>query len=366
MKLADVKFDCKHFKGAIPCKYNKEHNVDCRNCRFYEPRGKSILIIKLGAMGDVIRTTPLVVKYRDLYDDPHFTWLTQFPDVLPPSDIDDICTPASFDLENIKAREFDIAINLDKEEEACRLLAAVKAEKKYGFIWKEGHLNAATSAAEHKIITGLFDHISIKNKKSYPEEIFEICHMDFDKEEYLLNYSINLAKKWKGVFSDKAKGRQLIGLNTGCGNRWKTRLWPDEYWINFINSLDSNVYFPVLLGGPQENDKNSSLAEKTHAWYPGTFPLKEFIAMTSNFDAVVTQVTMMMHIAVAHKIPMVLMNNIFNKHEFELYNRGVIVEPETGCDCFYGNTCSRNRPCMYDIKPETIKNELVQLLKTKN
>ena len=363
MKLSGVKFDCKHFRGTIPCKPNKEHNVQCDNCPYYEPYGKRILIIKLGAMGDVIRTTPLVVKYRSLYENVHFTWLTEFPDVLPPSDIQDIMQPTAFNLEKIKNRTFDIAINLDKEEEACQLLAEVDANEKYGFIWNNGHLDAATPAAEHKIITGLFDHISIKNTKSYPEEIFEICHLEFNLEEYLLNYNKSIAEKWQGFLKEKANGRKIIGLNTGCGNRWLTRLWPNDYWIQFINLLDHDKVLPVLLGGPQEDEKNTWLANQTQAWYPGTFSLEEFISLTSNLDAVVTQVSMMMHIAVGHKTPMVLMNNIFNKHEFEMYNRGVIVEPETGCDCYYGNSCKRSRSCMFDLRPETVMNEVNKLLK---
>ena len=362
MKLTNVKFNCKHFKGTIPCKPNKEHGVDCCDCNYYEARGKQILIIKLGAMGDVIRTTPLVVRYKEMFENVHFTWLTEFPDVLPPSDIDDIMIPGVFSIEKIKGRHFDIAINLDKEEEACRLLADVDARVKYGFTWEQRHLNAATPAAEHKIITGLFDHISTENTKSYMEEIFEICHIDFRMEEYLFNYNKQLAEKWKHIFAEKAAGKAVVGLNTGCGNRWKTRLWPDEYWVEFIQKLDTNKILPVLVGGPQEDEKNKMLTKKTDAWYPGIYPLEEFISLSANFDAVITQVTMMMHIAVGHKTPIILMNNIFNKHEFELYGRGVIVEPETGCDCYYGNFCTRERPCMYDIKPETIKQELNKIL----
>lgn len=362
MDIAQVKFDCKYFRGLIPCKPNKEHLVDCSNCPYYKPWNKRILIIKLGAMGDVIRTTPLVVRYREKYGDVHFTWLTLFPDVLPKEDIQEIYTPDAVSLYKIQGREFDIAINLDKDEEACMLLENVKAKEKYGFIWKNNHLSAATPAAEHKIITGLYDHISIKNTKSYLEEIFEICHMNFRHEEYLLNYDKEIASKWKDIFDEKAKGRKVVGLNTGCGNRWLTRLWPEEHWIKFINSLDKTKVFPVLLGGPQENEKNSMLAKKTGAWYPGTFSLKEFISLTANLDAVVTQVSMMMHIAVGHKTPMVLMNNIFNKHEFEMYERGVIVEPESGCDCYFGNSCSRDHSCMHEMKPETIRLELEKLL----
>ncbi|MDA3912402.1 MAG: glycosyltransferase family 9 protein [Bacteroidales bacterium] len=362
MDISQVKFDCKHFKGYIPCKPNKLENAECSTCKHYKPWDKKILIIKLGAMGDVIRTTPLVVRYREMYGDVHFTWLTLFPDVLPKESVQEIYTPEAFELLKIKGRHYDIAINLDKDEEACMLLDQVDAKEKYGFSWKNRHLSAATPAANHKIMTGLFDHISIKNTKSYLEEIFEICHLDFQKEEYLLNYNKKIAEDWKDKFAEKADGRKIVGLNTGCGNRWQTRLWPDEYWETFINSLDQTQVLPILLGGPQENEKNTWLAEKTGAWYPGTFPLKTFISLTANLDAVVTQVSMMMHIAVGHKTPMVLMNNIFNKHEFEMYGRGVIVEPETGCDCYFGNSCSRERSCMYDMKPETIKNELMKLI----
>jgi heptosyltransferase-2 len=70
---------------------------------------------------------------------------------------------------------------------------------------------------------------------------------------------------------------------------------------------------------------------------------------------------MMMHIAVALQKKMILMNNIFNKHEFYLYGKGVIIEPETGCDCFYGNTCKREKTCMHDIKAETVFNEIKKL-----
>jgi ADP-heptose:LPS heptosyltransferase len=362
MDISQVKFNCKYFKGYIPCKPNKEYNIECADCTHYKPWDKHILIIKLGAMGDVIRTTPLIIRYRKMYGDVHFTWLTLFPDVLPKEDIQDIFTPDTFSLMKIRNRRFDIAINLDKDEEACILLDQVSAKEKYGFNWEKGHLNAATEAANHKIMTGLFDHISIKNTKSYLEEIFEICHLDFQHEEYLLNYNKEIAANWKTKFANKANGRKIVGLNTGCGNRWQTRLWPDEYWKDFILSLNQKEILPILLGGPQENEKNSLLAEQSGAWYPGTFSLKEFISLTANLDAVVTQVSMMMHIAVGHKTPMVLMNNIFNRNEFELYERGVIVEPETGCDCYFGNKCSRERTCMYDLKPKTIKIELEKLL----
>jgi heptosyltransferase-2 len=121
--------------------------------------------------------------------------------------------------------------------------------------------------------------------------------------------------------------------------------------------------FPVLLGGAEEHEKNTFLHEKTQAFYPGHFSLQEFISLTSNCDVVVTQVSMMMHIAIGLRKPLVLMNNIFNPHEFYLYDHGVIVGPSTGCDDYYGSRCTRERHCMCDLMPETILENVIQLSK---
>lgn len=358
----EIHFDCRHFRGGIPCRPNKQHNAECGTCNFYDPIGIRILIIKLGAMGDVIRTTPLITAYRNKYPGCHISWLTLTPDILPPDGIESIYRWNETSIFVLQHKQFDIAINLDKEEEACILLNQVDAREKYGFIWRDNHIDAATPAAEHKLITGLFDHISQKNTQHYLDEIFDICHLEFNNEEYLINLNLTLAEKWKESFSSIAMGKKIVGLNTGCGNRWLTRLWPHDYWVELIGKLQQAGYFPVVLGGPQEHDKNTMLSEKTACHYPGTFSLEEFIALTQSVDVVVTQVSMMMHIAVALRRNMVLMNNIFNKHEFYMYKRGVIVTPESGCDCYYGNSCKRERSCMYDLKPDSILAEVKKLV----
>lgn len=358
----DLKFDCRYFKGHIPCTPNKLRNKVCRGCDEYSPITKKILIIKLGAIGDVIRTTPLVVRFKKMYPGCHISWVTLSPDVLPTDQVDAIFKFDYPSIYSIQNQKFDIAINLDKETEACSLLKDVEAKQKFGFIWENNHIALATPNAEHKLITGLFDNISKENTKNYMEEIFEICHLDFQDEPYILNFNKDLAKKWERI-REKANGRKVIGLNTGCGKRWQTRLWPDEYWITLITELQNKNLFPVLLGGADENEKNMLLNQKTKAFYPGHYSLQEFISLTSNCDIIVTQVSMMMHIAIGLKKPLVLMNNIFNSHEFYLYNNGVIVGPDSGCDCYYGNTCKRDRHCMLDLSPNKVLEQIIHFAK---
>jgi ADP-heptose:LPS heptosyltransferase len=358
--IENIKFNCLHFKGHIPCIPNKLRDKVCNNCDEYKPITKRILIIKLGAIGDVIRTTPLIVKYRQLYPDCHITWVTHSPEIVPSNQVNTIC---KFDFPSVYAiqhMQFDIAVNLDKETEACSLLMDVQSIEKYGFIWKNNHIDIATPIAEHKLVTGLFDNISKENKKNYLEEIFEICHLQFNDEPYLLNVDSGLSRKWQ-IINTQSQGKPVIGLNTGCGKRWTTRLWPNEYWLQLVKKLTESGYYPVLLGGEAEDENNRSLSEQSGAYYPGHFSLKEFIAITSICNLVVTQVSMMMHIVTALRIPLVLMNNIFNPNEFYLYNNGIIVEPTSGCDCYYGNTCKRERNCMQDISVEAIMKGIEKL-----
>ncbi|MEK6566078.1 MAG: hypothetical protein AABZ41_05160, partial [Bacteroidota bacterium] len=68
--MIPLKTDCRHFRGDIPCKPHKQFGVHCideegKDCIHYDRVDKKILIIKLGAVGDVIRTTPLLHKIKE-------------------------------------------------------------------------------------------------------------------------------------------------------------------------------------------------------------------------------------------------------------------------------------------------------------
>lgn len=358
MDIKGLKYDCIYFKGEMPCVPNKLRDKVCFDCNEYTPIEKKILIIKLGAIGDVIRTTPLLIKLRSLYPNSRITWITNSPDILPKGIINEIRkldTSAYLAVKNI---HYDIAINLDKDKEACSLIKECSADSKFGYSWSDdGHITGLSQAADNKILTGLFDNYSKQNTKSYQQEIFEICGFDFNNEPNLLDVNKVYSEKWNSIKS-LAGGRKIIGLNTGCGFRWPTRLWETENWKQLIGLLSSENYFPMVLGGVDEDLTNKMYAEATGVYYPGTYSLQEFIAIVDKCDAVVTAVSMAMHIASGLGKPIILFNNIFNKNEFELYGKGEIIEPTSGCDCYYGSVCTREIHCMREILPEVVFNSV--------
>ena len=347
----EYKKDCRNFRGDLPCKPHKLYNVKCSDCPHYEKTTGKILIIKFGAIGDVIRTTPLLHKFAQEMPDKEIWWITQYPDILPKTKIDKILTLTPENLVLLDEIEFDAVYGLDKDAFACALTKRIKAKLKFGFNLENGKPAPINKLAEHKFLTGLFDDVNKANKKSYLEEIFEICDYKFDGEEYILDCDTQI--KWN-IPND---GMKIIGLNTGCGDRWVSRLWKDEYWIELAEKLKQEKYFPIFLGGKQEHEKNEEYSRITGCYYPGYFSLQEFLSLMNQCDGVVSAVTMAMHLAVGLKKKLILMNNIFNPYEFELYGRGEIVQPSKECTCYFSSKCTNKEYfCMEHLLPEDVFN----------
>jgi heptosyltransferase-2 len=72
---------------------------------------------------------------------------------------------------------------------------------------------------------------------------------------------------------------------------------------------------------------------------------------------------MAMHLAIGARTPLVLLNNIFNRYEFELYGRGEIIEPPTPCDCYYDGVCRTGRKCINEISPKAVFGAILRSLK---
>jgi ADP-heptose:LPS heptosyltransferase len=89
--------------------------------------------------------------------------------------------------------------------------------------------------------------------------------------------------------------------------------------------------------------------------YFGVRPFLEFINVIDHCHAVITPVTMALHLAIGLSKPVVLLNNIFNRHEFHLYGHGTVVEPRLDCLGCYKKDFDRQCPVedctkLYDIQ----------------
>ncbi|MCX6165980.1 MAG: lipopolysaccharide heptosyltransferase family protein, partial [Ignavibacteriae bacterium] len=127
----------KYYVGSKPCKFHKTDKRLCDNCRDYEKFSKRILIIKLDALGDVLRTTSILPALLQKYPNSHITWITKSRAaglLKNNGHINRILTVENNYLSYILNEEFDIGICLDAENMSATILSIAKCKEIFGFI----------------------------------------------------------------------------------------------------------------------------------------------------------------------------------------------------------------------------------------
>jgi heptosyltransferase-2 len=326
-----VNTDCLHFDGYKPCPPHKQKGVICEDCSDYRPLSFRVLILKVGAAGEVIRNTPILHRLQELYPDAEITWVTDYPDFIPRSFVHKVLKYDWKSINLIQEQEYDLLLSLDKETHVCAVANRIQAKVKKGFLLDvNGKIVPADEDARRKWLTGIFDDLMKENTKHYVEEIFEICGWQWAGEKYILE-----GARTPEISFRKDGSKQLIGLNTGAGSIWPTRIWPEDKWRELISALQETGNDVLLLGGPDEHDKNLRLAQNSGARYEGVKSFLEFSGLIALCDVVVTSVTMALHIGIALERRIVLLNNIFNAPEFYLFGLGSIVQPDLDCLACY-------------------------------
>lgn len=345
--VKQVRTDCLYYRGDRPCMPHTRSGARCTCPELILVRRRGV-VIKLGAAGDVLRTTPLLRAIDPLRNGVHVLWITDHPELLPA----DVCEPVKFEattLARLTASKWDFCWNLDKDARACAIETQVSAQERAGYTLVNGVPFPVDKRGWHKFATGLDDPYSRANRLNYVQEIFDIVGLPYRREEYWLRSPDESSFR---TAEATLPGNGWIGLNTGAGSRWPTRIWPETHWIRLSEVLKKSGLQPVILGGPDEERLNERVAAATGCLWPGVQRLDVFFAMIHRCSCLITSVTQAMHLAIAAKTPLVLFNNIFNPAEFELYGRGEIIGPPIPCDCYYDAICRTGRNCIKEITVE--------------
>ena len=191
-----------------------------------------ILIIKLGALGDVLRTTSLLrVLKGDIF------WVTE-KSAVPLLPADKLKIIEIDETEALSNLFFDLILCLDDDYEAASLATILKKKMLIGSYIDDNNSLTYTDSSREWFDMGLIsrlgkekaDTIKKANKKTYQEIIFRMCGKKFNEEEYLLNQ--NLLKP------RKQESRTIIGIEARAGDRWPMKQW--NKWQELASTLESD------------------------------------------------------------------------------------------------------------------------------
>jgi heptosyltransferase-2 len=394
IEFADIRFDCALYTGYKPCRYGNE----CKGCWHYEPREPyaaepaapvrteapprrpddpapfSILIIKTGAMGDVLRTTTLIEPLRRHYPGAHITWVTDVsavPLLKHNPKIQRLLT-LNAETEAILANEtFDLLLNFEKDPLPLALAGKVPARMHRGFaptLWNTPTIFNEASA--YALVLGVSDELKFRvNKKTYPQIIAEMAELPYERDPYELYLPENAHRRRAQLEEKLADApRPRIGLNTGCGSVFRTKLWPVERWIELISELRQQAPTAtlLLLGGPAEREMNQLILSSTAGLVDTGCDnsLEEFFGVIDACDVVVSSDSLAMHIAIALHKPVVALFGSTSATEIELYDRGEKVITDFECSPCYLKQCDKVPTCMQAMTGHQVAQAVMRVLHT--
>jgi len=188
--------DCRHYRGDKPCFRNQL----CTGCKDYAPYAQRICIIKLGALGDVIRTLCILPELRRRHPDAHITWVSKPAGCRMIEAHPDIDRTLVFDpiaAMQLSQESFDVVICLDKEPQPCGLASAMFAKRKLGIGLSDfGTPAPMNDEAQSYFELGLSDELKFeKNRKSYPRLVYEALGWNYAGQRYELPVDESLADR---------------------------------------------------------------------------------------------------------------------------------------------------------------------------
>src|SRR5215472_13531203 len=263
--MREIAFDCRFFIGDRPCVWHKATGVLC-TCDKYQKVEERILIIKLDAIGDVLRTTAILPALAKVHPRASIAWITRRearPLLERNPYITEIIEYGEDALLQLRVRAFDRVINLDAGKTSAALASAANAAQKDGFILDpRGWVQPTNAAARTWLEMGIFDDLKRQGTRTYQDMMGDIIGLSGCSHRYVLE----LTDEERGRGRDHLRklgvdfSLPIIGLNTGAGRRWELKQWREDGYLDLVKRLAKKqpTQF-VLLGGPEERERHRRL-----------------------------------------------------------------------------------------------------------
>jgi len=358
-----LRLDCRNYRGDRPCKAGVQ-GVCPTECGHYAPMGHRIVIIKLGALGDVIRTAAILPGLKEAWPVSHITWVSRpsgvralanhpLIDRLLPFDAETVC--------HLEHERFDVCLSLDKEPGPTALAMRIDAPDRRGIgLSPHGTAYPLNPECAPYFQLGLDDELKFRhNRQTYPALVYGALGLPYRGQRYRLYPSTADEARAEAVWGGLGVGPDelVVGLNTGAGRVFAHKNWPPEKFAALAQPLMAeDGYRVALLGGPEERELNARLA----ATCPGVlntgceFGELEFAALAARCRTIVTGDTMAMHVAIAAGVPCIVLFGPTCAAEIDVFGAGEHIVTDLPCAPCYRRQCDKSPHCMDQIRVDVV------------
>jgi heptosyltransferase-2 len=328
-----------------------------------------ILVIKLGALGDVVRTTAILTGLARRFSPLEITWVSarQARPLLQGDPLIGrvVCIDDAPEA-HWRCESYDWVISLDDEPGACELASRLRASQLSGGFLDDGGQPAYTGDLEEWFGMGVLrpesqggldraNDLKRANRATHPEILYSCLGLPPPRAHprlFLREGDQRFASDWLATHGDPT--RRWVGLNTGAGTRWRFKSWGEEQTVELARRLAQLPELGVLvLGGPEETERNRRIAAAIErpnvVLAPTGLELLRFAALVGCCEVLFTSDSLAMHFGIATSVRIVAFFGPTSHAEIDLYELGEKLVTPLPCRCCYLKDCDVRPHCMESI-----------------
>ncbi|HEY0615751.1 MAG TPA: glycosyltransferase family 9 protein [Candidatus Elarobacter sp.] len=343
----------------MPCEPHKRDGRACGGCDAYDPVVDQVLVVKLGAMGDVLRTTALLPEILAAHERAAVTWIARAESLalLRAAPLVDRAFSAEMAPAILATRRFAAVYALDADEEALALAGAAHATVRRGY--RAGDHGRAVGVEppgdETLFRLGLGDDAKRANRRSYLELLASAAALRWSGRRPELTVREAVADEVRAELSELP--RPWIGVNAGGSNRWQHKRWSANNLAGFVARLHDEGMSTVLFGSGDDATANARLAARFGPRvrsFASEGSTDRLFAAIAQLDALVTTDTLAMHAAWSLSRPIVALVGPTSAAELDLAADDIKLTAELECLACYRARCDVVRHCMALLTPDIV------------
>jgi ADP-heptose:LPS heptosyltransferase len=364
-----VRTDCRHYRTSQPCAPHKQTGARCQTCGAYDPVRERLLIVKLGAMGDVLRTTTCLGPLRARHPHAHVTWVTRvasLPLLAGNPLIDRVLSVDEPYLEFLLAEQFDLVIAPDADPLSASIAAIASGTAKAGFVADgRGGVRPTSPAAERWWRLGIDDALKQGARRTYGEWLYDICGVSGAVARPSLVIPDDVTRRVVARLRRQApEVHRWIAFNTGGSDRWEQKRWNRAHYAPLARLIAAHdpALGILLVGGPDEASLNQGLLVAHPEFVDGGTPntVAEFAALVSLCEWVLTGDSLGYHVACAVGTPACCLVGPTAPWELDAYGENLVLHADLDCIACYRASCPLSVTCMDALAPQHVWDRVLQ------
>ncbi|MEI8390323.1 MAG: glycosyltransferase family 9 protein [bacterium] len=312
---------------------------------------KKILILRFGAIGDVVHTTALFRSLKKYDSEIKIHYATfKIPAVLIQND------PDLKKVWIVEGKTYKHLVNLAKELRKEKFDVFINLQPSI----KTNIFSLILGAKKTVAYKKTFKLHAVENFWKTAKPVFKDIILDKEIKIYLPEEA---SKKIQSLIKTDNK---LIGFNMGVSSVRQGRKWPLEYWSELAASLVAKYNCQIVLTGSDEDAEEANILENLSpniTSFCGKLSLIESAALMQRCNIFISGDTGPLHIATAigtftiglYGAAPISRTGPYGNQSFALKSDLKCI-PCNRRKCKFQETGNQYNPCMLNIKPEMILN----------